>query len=85
MEEATHLLTTDLETVDQIIACEKFIENEFQCMIPTGIVQCKYIKGPFVYILQEWIEKTVNTVIPFIMIVQFLSLYIYKQRIRVAT
>lgn len=38
MEEKTHLLTTDLEAIDQIIACEKFIENEFQCMISTGIV-----------------------------------------------
>lgn len=38
MEKDTQLTTTDLETVDQIIACEKFIENEFQCMIPTGII-----------------------------------------------
>ena len=83
MEEETHLLTTDLETVDQIIACEKFIKSEFQCMIPTGIIKCKYVKGPLVYILQEWVEKTVNMVIPFTMIVLFISLYIYTWRIRV--
>jgi len=38
MEEETHLVITDLEAIDQIIACEKFIENEFQCMISTGII-----------------------------------------------
>lgn len=37
-KEKTHLRFTNLETADQIVACEKFIENEFQRMIPASIV-----------------------------------------------
>lgn len=48
----------------------------------TSIIWCKHTKGPLVYVLQEWIEKNVNLIIHFTITVRFLSLYIYKWRMR---
>lgn len=42
-----------LETVDQVVSGEQLIEDKFQSMVSTSIIQCKHIKGPHVCMLEH--------------------------------
>lgn len=41
-----------LETINQVISVEQFKEDNFQSMVSAGIIQCKHIKRPHIYMLQ---------------------------------
>lgn len=47
----TRSLLAYLETIDQVISGEQLIEDKLQSVVPTGVVQCKHIKGPHVHVL----------------------------------
>ena len=42
-----------LEMIDQVISGEQVIEDKFQCVVSTSIIQCKHIKGPHIHMLEQ--------------------------------
>lgn len=42
-----------LETIDQVISGEQLIEDKFESVVSTSIIQCKHIEGPHVHMLEE--------------------------------
>lgn len=54
-------MLTYLETIDQVISGKKLIEDKFQSVVSTTIIQRKYIERPHVHVLQKTHVSFIST------------------------